>query len=137
MNRNGDIYYTELSHLDPISSTFFLRSSASFLRQDTEGAAMTSDTYTAQLAILKLFKRSSVTFSAKYKFSDFDEIHPIFLVSRQDNSIGLLSTYVYKNAFGVKGIGLALAAGYSHNESSIDFYTYDSLLVSAGVSYSF
>lgn len=137
LNRNGDIYYTELSHLDPLSESLFLRSSASFLRQNLDGDAMSSDTYTAQLAFLKQFKRSTFTLSVKYKYSNFDGIHPLFLSSREDNFIGLFSTYVYKNAFGVKGMGLALGAGYSYNASNLDFYIDESVLLSTGVSYSF
>lgn len=137
LNRNGDIYFAEFSHAAPVYRALILRSSVAYLRQDNDGSATSSNSYTGQLALLKFFKSATMTFSAKYTYSDFDDENPIFLDTRRDNTIGLFATYSYKDAFKVNGLGLSIAGGYSHTDSNIDFYGYDSFIAFTGVSYSF
>ncbi|MGV3002698.1 DUF2860 family protein [Vibrio sp. E150_018] len=137
LEREGDLYYSEFSYLTPLTQRLFLRSSVAYLKQHTKGEAMASDTYTGQLAAVQKFDSSLLTISIKFQYSKFDEIHPIFLETREDDSVGVLATYTYDNIFGWSGVGVAVMGGFTKEMSNLDFYQSDNVILGTGVRYVF
>lgn len=137
LDRNGDLYFIELSHLDPISKTWLVRSSVNYMRKDLSGKAMSSNKYTGQVAFLKRLAKGTFTVSATYHYEDFENVNPIFQDTRSDNGVGIMSTYVYKAPFNLKNVGLVALLGYNQDFSNIDFYDNYNVSVGAGVSYDF
>lgn len=137
LDRNGDLYFIELSHLDPISKTWLVRSSVNYMRKDLSGEAMSSNKYTGQIAFLKRLVKGTFTVSVKYHYEDFENVSPIFQDTRSDNGVGIMSTYVYKAPFNLKNVGLVTLLGYNQDFSNIDFYDNYNVIIGAGVSYDF
>lgn len=137
LDREGDLYYSELSYLTPLTQRLFLRSSVAYLKQNAKGEAMASDTYTGQLAAVQRFDSSALTISIKYQYAKFDESHPIFLETREDDTVGVLATYTYDNIFDWPGVGVALMGGVTEKVSNIDFYQSSNLILASGIRYVF
>ncbi|GLT15546.1 DUF2860 family protein [Vibrio algivorus] len=137
LNRESDIYYSELSYLTPLSPKLFLRSSLAYLRQNAKGNAMSSDTYTGQLAVVQKFDRSALTISFKYQYANFDDTHPIFLEKQENDIVGIVSTYTYDDIFGWPGVGVAVMGGFTEKVSNLDFYEGSSWILASGVRYVF
>lgn len=137
LNREGELYFSEISYVTPLSSQLFLRSSASYLRHNADGNAMSSDTYTGQLGVLKKFESALLTVNFKYKYANFDESHPIFMEKRKDDIVSLLATYMYNDIFDWNGVGIVLMGGFSQNSSNLDFYQSENWILGSGVRYEF
>ncbi|WP_178306435.1 DUF2860 family protein [Vibrio algicola] len=137
LQREGNVYFAQLSHVNPITQSFYLRSALSYKRLDADGAAMASNSYGGDLSFIKVLHSSNLVLNIRYHHIDFDESNPVFENTQSDNKYGVIATYVYKNLFGWKGVGVGAAVGYIVGDSNIDFYDSSNALVSTGVSYSF
>ncbi|WP_086982495.1 surface lipoprotein assembly modifier [Vibrio aphrogenes] len=137
LNREGDLYYGELYYLTPVTRSTLLRSSFSYLRNQANGEAVSSNAYTGQIALFQRYQQSTLTLSLKYQYAKFDEIHPLFNLTQEDDAIGVVATYTYNDIFDWKGVGVGLLAGYREQLSNIDFYEYESWILGAGLRYVF
>lgn len=137
LDREGELYYTELSYLSPLAKQLFLRSSLAYLKQNANGDAISSNTYTGQLAVVRKFDSSTLTMSLKYQYAKFDDTHPIFLETREDDVVGILATYTYDDIFDWSGVGVAFMGGYSQTVSNLDFYQSNNLILASGIRYVF
>lgn len=137
LDRDSYIYYTELSYLTPLTEKLFLRSSLGYLKQDAKGDAVSSDTYTGQLAVVQQFDSATLTASFKYQYAKFSDKHPIFMETREDDIVGVIVTYSYDNIFDWHGVGVSIMGGYTEKVSNLDFYQSSNLILASGIRYVF
>lgn len=137
LDREGDLYYGELYYVTPVTKTALVRSSFSYLRNQANGDAMSSNAYTGQMALFQRYKQSTLTLSIKYQYAKYDEVHPLFDKTQEDDAVSALVTYTYDDIFGWKGVGVGILAGYTEHLSNIDFYQYESWILGSGIRYVF
>ncbi len=137
--REGDIFFSQLSYLKPITRDQMLRSAVSYTRLAADGDAMAYDTYGAEIGIIQLLPSSSLALTLSYDLAEFDETNPIFGERQKDNRWGgVFLAYEYQEPFGWENWGgLVSLAGYNESNSNINFYDEDALLISAGINYKF
>lgn len=137
LEREGDILFTQLSYLKPISREQIFRTAVSYTRLAADGDAMANDTYGAEIGIIQMLPSSSLALTFSYDLADFDETNPIFNERQKDNRWGVFLAYEYQEPFGWENWGLVSLAGYNESNSNINFYDEDALLISAGINYKF
>jgi len=135
--REGDIFFSQLSYLKPITQDQMLRSAVSYTRLAADGDAMANNTYGAEIGIIQLLPSSSLALTLSYDLAEFDETNPIFGERQKDNRWGVFLAYEYQEPFGWENWGLVSLAGYNESNSNINFYDEDALLFSAGINYKF
>ncbi|PSW21555.1 DUF2860 domain-containing protein [Photobacterium sanctipauli] len=137
LQREGDIIFTELSYVQPISRSQLLRGGINYTRLNADGDAMASDAFGAELGLIQMMRSSSLALTLSYTRTDFDAVNPVFGTKQQDDKWGVFLAYEYKEPFDWENWGIVSLAGYSQSESNISFYDEDSLLVSLGINYRF
>ncbi|EAR56129.1 hypothetical periplasmic protein [Photobacterium sp. SKA34] len=137
LDRNSDVFFIEGSHLLPLSQTQMLRTALNYSKIDASGKAMSSDIFGGSASFIQLFERSSLALTLSYKKALFDAENPIFSKTQEDDQFGAFLAYEYKQPFGWKDWGVVSLIGYNTNQSNIDFYDADTMLVSLGMNYRF
>ncbi|UTV28906.1 DUF2860 family protein [Photobacterium atrarenae] len=133
--REGDILFSQLSYLKPLGQNQRLRTALSYSRLDAQGDAVASHNYGAESSLVHQFQRASLALTLKYRFSDYDSIHPVYQQRRKDQRWGGFLAYEYREPFGWKRWSLVTLAGYNDTQSNIQFYDEQRLLISAGARY--
>lgn len=137
MDREGHVYYGEFYYVYQLDSRTILRPAVSYLRNDANGEAVSSDSYAAQFGILHNFDNSMITLNLKYRRADYDEENPIFKDKREDDVFDAVISYTYNDIFGWKGVSAGVLGGYTDNNSNIEFYEHEGWVLGTGIGYSF
>ncbi|MGF1681862.1 DUF2860 domain-containing protein [Photobacterium minamisatsumaniensis] len=137
LNREGNIYYAELGYFHPISRFQILRSAINYTRLDADGAAMASNSFGAEVGIIQAMRSSSLALTLSYNNTSYDESNPVFDTKQKDDKWGAFLAYEYKEPFDWENWGVVSLIGYNQNQSNINFYDEDSLLISLGINYKF
>jgi len=67
----------------------------------------------------------------------FDIINPVFNVKQDSTSLRFFSIYSYKQPFDWESFSFNIMAGYSQEDSDIDFYDESSFIVATGLTYKY
>lgn len=104
---------------------------------DLDGDAMNHDRYSLQFTHTYHKDRFTLLTNAFYGSSDYDEINPIYNKERDDDRYGLSFTTFHRQIFGLKDwTGVVNFAAYIEN-SNIDFYDTQIIMLSLSGLYKF
>ncbi|MGF1687025.1 DUF2860 domain-containing protein [Photobacterium japonica] len=137
MQRDSNIYYSQLSYFKPLNRMQFLRFAGSYTRIDAKGDAMASDGIGVEVGLIQMLEQSSLALTFSYDRVDFDSQNPVFDRTQKDDRWGAFLAYEYKAPFEWKNWGFVSLLGYNQSQSNIRFYGEDSVLISVGMNYRF
>ena len=111
--------------------------SIGFVMDERDGKSNSSEGYRLELEhVLGLGKFTFVT-NLAFSETEFDKIHPIFNLTREEKGYELSEFITYVEPFGLRGFSINGLIAYSHVDANIRFFESDVLVVALGVGYSF
>ena len=111
--------------------------SIGFVVDERDGKSNSSEGYRLELEhVLGLGKFTFVT-NLAFSETEFDKIHPIFNLTREEKGYELSEFITYVEPFGLRGFSINGLIAYSHVDANIRFFESDVLVVALGVGYSF
>lgn len=137
LKREGNLFISKISHRYMLSPGWFLRSGLSYQKLNADGNAMNKNEYGVEAGIARISRDYTLALNFLYRNARFDETNPVFSKKQKDNRYRVNLAYSYNAPFGWKDWDFVSIAGYTHNNSNINFYDEKSLILMAGVSYKF
>ncbi|MDP2544580.1 DUF2860 family protein [Photobacterium damselae subsp. piscicida] len=114
-----------------------LRTAINYRDIDADGKAMSNNSYGVTSTLIQRLDRSSYALTLSYKYTDFDAANPIFAKTQENNEFGAFLAYEYAQPFDWKDWGFVSLLGYQNDNSNINFYDQDNILLSVGMNYQF
>lgn len=137
LNREGDLFYAELSQNLHFSRTMSAKWQLHYLQDNADGDAMQNSTAGLDLQLRKSLGRHTFLFGGKGVKRDFKEQHPIFSMTREDDVYGLSLAYIWTAPLNWQNTAFIIRSGWDVTDSNIDFYDKTQVLGTMGVSYRF
>jgi len=145
LDRNGDAFRGQLQYRFKITPKHRLAPAFSYRTIDSDGDAMSSDTYDFQLTYLYIGETINFAANALFGKADYDAANPIPVFNNQtqeDDRYGGTATLFYKNPFdwewfGSDKISFYGTVAYFVADSNIDFYTTELTMGVLGIMYRF
>lgn len=139
LKREGKLFFGKVSHRYMLAPRLFLRSGLSYLKQNADGNAMSKNEYGAEAGIARINRDYTLALNFSYRRAQHDEINPVpnFLKKQRDNRYRVNLAYSYDAPFGWTDWDFVSIAGYTYNNSNINFYDEKTLILMAGFSYKF
>ncbi len=111
--------------------------SIGFVVDERDGKSNSSTGYRLELEhVLGLGKFTFITKLA-FRETEFDKIHPIFNLTREEKGYELSEFITYAEPFELRGFSINGLIAYSHVDANIRFFESDVLVVGLGIGYSF
>ena len=137
LKREGNLFLGKISHRYMLSPGLFLRSGLSYLKHNADGNAMNKNEVGAEAGIAKINRDYTLALNFLYRNARFDETNPVFSKKQKNNRYRVNLAYSYDAPFGWTDWDFVSIAGYTYNDSNIDFYDEQSMILLAGFSYKF
>ena len=137
LGRDGAIYAVNLNYSIPAGPNLEIRPRLSLRKGEYDGEANSFAKYKVELEARYMVGRLMLMPRAHYSYSEYDEVHPIFNTTRNNNSCGFQLISTYMAPFGLRNWSLMALLSFSEGKSNIDFYDTESLSAGAFVNYSF
>ena len=110
-----------------------------YVNDDRDGGAVSSDQWGVQLTYASIGARYNLILTGNYSESDYDQTHPIYGKTRNDNGWGAGMVVFDKQL--MQGLGkdwwASATVGYYESDSNINFYDSTLWTVGLGVMYRF
>ena len=135
--REGDLLYAELSQKLGLNRHFGIEWKIHYLDDNAEGRATANNRYGVELTARQQINRYVVMLGASTAWIDYEDTHPIFNRTREDNQYGFSATLIYLAPFNWRNASAVARAGFDNQTSNIDFYEETQSLYSIGLAYSF
>ena len=104
---------------------------------DRDGAAMSADRTAFDLTYLYNSPKVTVGANLLIAEDDFDAVHPIYGVEREEDQVGLVVQVLIRGLFPNPRLALRPLLAYYDNNANIDFYDSEVSIVGLTVFYSF
>jgi len=132
LRRDGDIYGIEAAYRFRIAKTFSIEPGLTHNTGDMKGSA-NSFSYNRYSLSIKRFTRKYILNLRLYSISrDYDETHPLFGRTRQEDGDGVFAMLLLPGAFGNQNISFSVGAIYGETDSSINFFdTHQAMIFAA------
>ncbi|EPA8650677.1 DUF2860 domain-containing protein [Photobacterium damselae] len=137
LRRDSDLLYIEGAYTKPLTQNTMLRTAINYRDIDADGKAMSNNSYGVTSTLIQRLDRSSYALTLSYKYTDFDAANPIFAKTQENNEFGAFLAYEYAQPFDWKDWGFVSLLGYQNDNSNINFYDQDNILLSVGMNYQF
>ncbi|MCG3844939.1 DUF2860 domain-containing protein [Photobacterium damselae] len=137
LRRDSDLLYIEGAYTKPLTQNTVLRTAINYRDIDADGKAMSNNSYGVTSTLIQRLDRSSYALTLSYKYTDFDAANPIFAKTQENNEFGAFLAYEYAQPFDWKDWGFVSLLGYQNDNSNINFYDQDNILLSVGMNYQF
>lgn len=137
LKRDGNDHGVELSGMVPLHQSVILLPTFGYTLRNREGAAESGNRYSAEGSLMVIFGSFQSMSGVGYGVTRFDEDHPVFSKAREDKELNLMQMFTYQGLLGVEELSLFVMAAYACNDSNIDFYDTEQLIVGSGLGYSF
>lgn len=122
LDREGTLSRVRVSHPILLGGQHVLLPMLSLTRFDMDGEAEANDRYALEIAWRFSSPGAVITTVAYAGRAGFDEEHPIFGETREDDILGLTVTGYFPNVFPSKRWALLANVGAYDGDSNIDFY---------------
>ena len=133
LSREGDKHEGEVKYAWELAPRHTLVPAYRFTKLDLDGDAMANDRHALQLTYAYRGDSVSVVVNGVYANSDYDELHPIYLRTRDDDLYGGSIQLFWHEPFGApEGLSLLGTIAGFDSDSNIDFY--DETLFATGIS---
>ena len=135
--REGAIYALAAEYRMPLSEAFEIKTRASYLQGDYDGVSNSFTRY--RIRVQASYRLGAVTLKPEisYRHTSYDEIDPMFGITREEDAYGIDLTVQYQAPFGLQGWALLGMAGYGRGDNDIAFYETESLRVGSLLTYYF
>ena len=137
LRREGDFNRWDLSYDWKISQRHRLVPSIGYVDRELDGDAMAEDGVVATLRHLWDLDRWKLVTRLYYSDVESDEVNPIYDEERDKESLGASFTAFYSQPFGLKRWTANATVSYYDEDSNIDFYDANFMMVSFAMFYRF
>lgn len=137
LKREGDLYYTALSQSIDFNNGFGIDWKLHYIKDKAEGQAVANNRYGVELSAKHRFQRFIFMLGASTAKVDYEDTHPIFAKTREDNRYGLSAAMIYLAPFQWRNASIIARAGVDEQSSNIDFYDETQTLYTLGMAYRF
>ncbi len=135
--RDGAIYALAAAYRLPLSEVVEIRTRASYLQGDYDGESNSFTRY--RIRVQASYRLGALTLipEISYRHTSYDEIDPMFGITREEDSYGIDLTVHYRAPFGWQDWALQGMAGYGRGDDDITFYETESLRIGSLLTYYF
>ncbi|UUM30644.1 DUF2860 domain-containing protein [Vibrio japonicus] len=137
LDRDSDWYYMRGSYRMPLGNSTYLVPALTYISADADGDANSYDSYRGEVSYATLLDRHKLAITAGYTHRSYDEIHPLFSKTREENVYSLFTAYEYRLGNEWRDWSVVALAGYKNTDANIKFYDKSQFLTSVGMSYHF
>ena len=137
LERDGAIYSLNLNYSYYYSESLEIRPRMSFRQGTYEGEANSFTKVKADLEMRYQTGKWMVVPRVYYSHSDYEEIHPVFGVTRKNDGYGASLMATYLEPFNQKNWSATSLVSISRGDSNIDFFDTKATTVGAMLSYHF
>ncbi|WP_139684914.1 DUF2860 domain-containing protein [Vibrio tasmaniensis] len=137
LQRDAKGYYVSLSMEAPVTETSFIEPSLSYQKHLADGEAVSFSYYSSSLTYIMMVDDHAFSVNADYSYRSFDASNPVFKKTREDNEYSATLGYENMDVLGWEDWGFNALAGYSNNNSNIEYYDSSGYFMSIGASYHF
>lgn len=137
LKRDATSLYGKASYRLFLSRSTFLVPSVTYIKTDADGDANSNTSWAGELSLFQVFGRHQFALTGGYTTRSYDASHPIYDTVRSDDELSLFAAYEFQQLFGWRNLSLISFAGYGQQDSNINFFDEDQMIVSAGVNYKF
>ncbi|WP_136806554.1 DUF2860 family protein [Desulfosediminicola flagellatus] len=135
--RDGAVYSLNMNYSFQVSKTFELRPRFSVRTGDYDGEANSFEKYKFELEARYITGRLMVSPRVYYSRSEYDQVHPVFNIMRDNDSYGVSLMTNYMAPFNWQKWSATNILGYSKGDSNIDFYDTEAMTFGCFLSYHF
>ncbi|ALR18449.1 DUF2860 family protein [Vibrio natriegens] len=135
--RDSETYYLKGQYRTMLNTNSGYITAFSYTDHDADGSAASFNAYKGELSYFYLTSNYQLVLTGSYTLRDFSAENPIFSKTRSDDVYRLFLAYEYNNIPGWDNWSVTSFVGGTINDSNIDFYSSDSLLMSVGMNYKF
>lgn len=137
LKRDSKFQRVEAEVVLPIANKTYLRPTLKYTVRDSEGEANSYNEYAGLLSVIATQGKHTIISTLSLSAKSFDKVNPIFNRKQDSNTMGFFTVYSYNQPFDWESISFTLLAGFSKEDSDIDFYDVMSSSVVAGVTYTY
>lgn len=127
LERDGAVYSISTNYSFHPTENLELRPQISFRLGEYDGDSNSFQKVKASLKASYTMGRVVLKPEIFYSYSEYDEIHPLFQKTRENDSYGANVMVNYMGPFGYRDWLVMGMAGYSKGDSNIDFYDTESI----------
>jgi len=137
LQRDGVFHRLEIDTMLPIATGLFIRPTVKYTLREAEGDANSYDEVIGQLSALSMQGKHTIVATISMGKKQFETENPVFNSKQDSTSLRLFSIYTYKQPFDWKSFSFNIMAGYSQEDSDIDFYDESSFIAATGITYKY
>lgn len=137
MDRDGNVYSLKTNYSIYLSENLEIRPRFGISAGDYKGEANSYVKLKPGIEINCSFGNLGVESEFFYSSSTYDESNPIFGKTREDDGYGMTLTLYYVEPFGYENFTVVGLAGYSRDDSNINFYDTEAITTGVLVNYDF
>ncbi len=137
LKRSGKNHQADIRYDIDLGHGFALQPGVNFTRGEADGAANRFDQYGCAIALGYTLNKASFSVATVVGRSEYDERHPVFGKTREDDIYGLNLGMNYRAPFNVESLSLVLYTVFSRRDSNIKFYDERVLMSGFGVNWAF
>ncbi|UXA00045.1 DUF2860 domain-containing protein [Vibrio splendidus] len=108
-----------------------------YFHSDSKGGALSFNSYGVELNYAKRIGRHGFVATLDANDRQYDQAHPIYGKTREENEYGAFLAYEFSGLMGYKDWSFITLLGLRSIDSNIDFYNSEQVLASVGVDYKF
>ncbi|WP_161629815.1 DUF2860 family protein [Desulfogranum japonicum] len=135
--RDGEVYAINANYSIQVTQHLEIRPRISLRKGEYDGDANSFSKYKFDLEARYLTGRVMITPRVHYSYSEYDEVHPIFNETRENNEYGFELATTYMAPFDFKDWAATILVSLSKGDSNIDFFDTESITAGAMLSYKF
>lgn len=137
LERDGQSYGVEAGYAFPLGPSFMLLPKVAISSGDYDGDANSYYRYTANLVARIRLGKLSIMPTISYSKTDYDEIHPFFERTREEDEYSFSLHLKYESPFGMQKYSIQSFLGVGESDANIDFFDTESLSGGVSISYRF
>ncbi|MEZ8374975.1 DUF2860 domain-containing protein [Vibrio cyclitrophicus] len=137
LQRNADKLYFKGSFRLFINKVTFLSPSVTYIESDAKGAANSNRSVGGELSLFQHYGRHQLALTVGYTDYNYDAIHPVYNLTRNDRELNFFVAYEYQRLMGWRNLSFISLAGYGGTDSNIQFYDNEQIIISGGLSLKF
>ncbi|HAS6236938.1 TPA: DUF2860 domain-containing protein [Vibrio vulnificus] len=137
LQRDSDSYFIKGQYRTMLNRNAGYITAFSYTHHDAAGDAASFNSYKAELSYFYLESNYRLSLTGSYELKEYSAENPIFAQTRSDDVYRLFLGYEYDSIPSWDNWSIISFVGTTINDSNINFYKSDSLLMSVGVNYKF
>lgn len=137
LQRDSDTYFVKGQYRTMLDRNAGYITAFSYTHHDAQGEAASYNAYKAELSYFYIANNYRLSLTGSYELKEYSAENPIFAQTRSDDVYRLFLGYEYDDIPSWDNWSIISFIGTTINDSNINFYKSDSLLMSVGVNYKF